>query len=446
MASAAATSVMGSVIGKLAAMLTEKYKLAKDVERGIRFLQEELRSMDAVLQMLAEKDDDQIDPRAKDWRSKDGGIAEEIRELKNLVSEQSERGKRYYDINQCLTASAQPVLLDPRAPALFQEASDLVGIDAPREEIIRLLKCEEKQHKVVSIYGIGGQGKTTLAMEVYHKITEAFDCRAFVSVSQTPDMKRLLRDILSQISKSDFDQSQMLETVEQLIRTVKECLKDKRIITTTRKKAVANKCCTGIAAQMYEAKPLSDEDSQRLFFTRLFFSGDDCHPDLRKVSDDILKKCCGLPLAIISIAGLLANRSKTVEVWSNVLTSISAAVEKDSPIDKMKRILLLSYFDLPHHLKSCLLYLSVFPEDYSIDCRQLILLWVAEGLIPGQDRESMEQLGRSYLNELINRSLVQPTKVGADGTTVKQCRVHDVILEFIVSKAVEDKLCYHMEW
>ncbi|CAD6257471.1 unnamed protein product [Miscanthus lutarioriparius] len=503
-----ATGVLGSVISKLAAMLTEKYKLAKDVERGIRFLQEELSSMDAVLQMLAEKDDDQIDPRAKDWRSKvrelsydiedcidrfmlnhsqggskanfvckamrkvktlfkDGGIAEEIRELKSLVSEQSERRKSYYDINQCLTASAQPVPLDPRAPALFQEASDLVGIDAPREEIIRLLKCEEKQHKVVSIYGIGGQGKTTLAMEVYHKITEAFDCRAFVSVSQTPDMKRLLRDILSQISKSHFDRSQMLETVEQLIRTVKECLKDKRyfiliddiwsesawdlvrsalpvndngsrIITTTRKKAVANKCCTGIVTQMYEAKPLSDEDSQRLFFTRLFFSGDDCHLDLRKVSDDILKKCCGLPLAIISIAGLLANRSKTVEVWSNVLRSIAAAVDKDSPIDKMKRILLLSYFDLPHHLKSCLLYLSVFPEDYSINCCQLILLWVAEGLIPVQDRESMEQLGRSYLNELINRSLVQPTKVGADGTTVKQGRVHDVILEFIVSKAVED--------
>jgi hypothetical protein len=127
-----------------------------------------------------------------------------------------------------------------------------------------------------------------------------------------------------------------------------------------------------------------------------------------------------------------------VEVWGNVLRSISAAADKDSPIDKMKRILLLSYFDLPYHLQSCLLYLSVFPEDYSIDCRQLILLWVAEGLIPGQDRESMEQLGRSYLNDLINRSLVQPTKVGIDGATVKQCRVHDVILEFIVSKAVED--------
>lgn len=395
MASAAA-GVMGSVIGKLGTMLTEKYKLAKDVERGIRFLQEELSTMDAVLQMLADKDDDQIDPLAKDWRSKvrelsydiedcidrfmlnhshggskanfvrkamrkvktlfeDGGIAEEIQELKSLVSEQSERGKRYYDINQCLAASAQPVLLDPRAPALFQEAMDLVGVDAPREEIIQLLKCEEQQHKVVSIYGIGGQGKTTLAMEVYHKITEVFDCRAFVSVSQTPDMKTLLRDILSQISKSNFDSSERMETDQQLIRTVRQRLMDKRyfiliddiwsvsawellrsalplnnngsrIITTTRVKAVANSCCTGIAAQMYEAKPLNDDDSQRLFFKRLFFSSDDCHPDLRKVCSDILKKCSGLPLAIISIAGLLANRSKTLEVWNNVLRDRKSVV------------------------------------------------------------------------------------------------------------------------
>ncbi|XP_066333599.1 disease resistance protein RGA5-like [Miscanthus floridulus] len=492
MISSAATGVLGSVIDKLAAMLTDKYNLARDVKEGIRSLQDELRTMEAMLLRLEDKDDDHIDPLAKDWRSKvrelsydiedcidrfvlnhshgdggstanfvhkaiqmvkrlfkDRGIAEEIRRLNRLVSEQSERGKRYYDINQCLLASSsQPVPLDPRAPALFQEARDLVGIDAPREEIISLLRCEDKEHKVVSIYGIGGQGKTTLAMEVYHKITEAaFDSRAFVSVSQTPDMKKLLRDILSQISQRHVDQPQMYfiliddiwsVSAWELVRSALPVNDNgSRIITTTRIEAVAKSCCTGIAAQMYQAKPLSHEDSQRLFFKRLFLSGDDCHPDLRKVSDDILKKCCGLPLAIISIAGLLANRSKAVEVWVNVLRSI-AAVDKDSPIDKMKRILLLSYFDLPHHLKSCLLYLSVFPEDSLIDCQQLILLWVAEGLIPGQDRENMEQLGRSYLNELINRSLVQPTKVGGHGATVKQCRVHDVILEFIVSKAVED--------
>ena len=105
---------------------------------------------------------------------KDRGIAEEIQELKSLVSEQSERANRYC-IQQCLAASPQQVRLDPRASALFQEARDLVGIDGPREEIIRLLKAVEKQHRVVSIYGTAGQGKTTLAKEVYNKFTEAFD-------------------------------------------------------------------------------------------------------------------------------------------------------------------------------------------------------------------------------------------------------------------------------
>lgn len=213
--------------------------------------------------------------------------------------------------------------------------------------------------------------------------------------------------------------------------------KRSRIIATTRSKAVAKSCSTGIDGHMYEAKPLN-EDSHKLFFSRISFSSECCPEDLRAIARDILKKCCGLPLAIISIAGLLTNRSRTLEVWQKILKSISSTFERDSPIEKMKIILLLSYIDLPQYLKSCFLYLSVFPEDYSINCRQLIWLWVAEGLIPGQNRKSMEQLGESYLNDLINRSMVQPIKTGEDGTTVKACRVHDVVLDFIVSQAMED--------
>ena len=70
MMASAATGVLGSVIGKLTAMLGEKYKLTRDAKEGICFLKEELSTMDAVLQNLANKDDDQIDPLAKDWRSK----------------------------------------------------------------------------------------------------------------------------------------------------------------------------------------------------------------------------------------------------------------------------------------------------------------------------------------------------------------------------------------
>lgn len=141
-----------------------------------------------------------------------------------------------------------------------------------------------------------------------------------------------------------------------------------RIITTTRKKEVAQSCCTSIDGHIYEAKPLSEDDSRILFFRRVFHSNEDCPQVLRVLASEILRKCGGLPLAIISIAGMLAKRSHRVEEWEGILNSVSSAVGTASQIQEMKGILLLSYFDLPCYLKSCLLYLSVFPEDYSIDC------------------------------------------------------------------------------
>ncbi|KAF8756795.1 hypothetical protein HU200_011031 [Digitaria exilis] len=270
-ANAAATTVVGSAIDKLTSLLGRNYQLAGDVQRDIRFLKQELKCTYAVLQKLEGKDDDQIDPMAKDWRSKvrelsydiedcidrfvlnnshggsnaianflrnalralnmvwkGPGIAQEIQELKRLVIEQREQGNRYYvDIRQSPADSHQQVPFDDRVHELFQEERDLVGIDGPRDEVIRLLKAEENEHKVVSIYGTAGQGKTTLAMEVLRKITQAFHCRAFVSVSQTPDVKKLLRDMLFQISKSEFNQSESWET-NQLLRTIRKHLMNKR--------------------------------------------------------------------------------------------------------------------------------------------------------------------------------------------------------------------------
>lgn len=81
----------------------------------------------------------------------------------------------------------------------------------------------------------------------------------------------------------------------------------------------------------------------------------------QQISDNILKKCGGSPLAIIAISGLLANKAQTEDEWEQVQNSIGYSVER------MMRILSLSYFDLQHDLKTCLLYLSMFPEDYVIE-------------------------------------------------------------------------------
>jgi hypothetical protein len=128
-------------------------------------------------------------------------------------------------------------------------------------------------------------------------------------------------------------------------------------------------------------KPLSDQDSRSLFFKRIFGSEDVCPPYLEEVSG-ILKKCGGLPLATITVSSLLASQPvKLKEGWHYVLNSLGSNFDVSPSLEGMRQILNLSYINLPHYLKTCMLYLGIYPEDYTIDMVDLARQWVAEGFI-----------------------------------------------------------------
>jgi disease resistance protein RPM1 len=209
-----------------------------------------------------------------------------------------------------------------------------------------------------------------------------------------------------------------------------------RIITTSRVKDVAHSCCSSFTGCVYNIKPLDMVHSRQLFHRRLLKSEEDFPSHLKDVSDEILKKCDGLPLAIIAISGLLANTENTKDEWHRVKVSIGCALERNPSVEGMMKIISLSYFDLPANLKTCLLYLSIFPEDAVIYKKGLIRSWIAEGFIYKEDRYTLYEVGKKCFNELVNRSLIEPinTLIGV----VKTCRVHDTILDFIISKSVEE--------
>jgi hypothetical protein len=112
-----------------------------------------------------------------------------------------------------------------------------------------------------------------------------------------------------------------------------------------------------------------------------------------------------LPLSIVVLAGLLANKEKSHREWSKVLGHVNWYLTRDET--QVKDVVLkLSFDNLPSKLKPCFLYLGIFPEDCEICVRQLLLLWVAEGFIQETGSRDPNDVAEDYLYELIDRSLI----------------------------------------
>jgi hypothetical protein len=115
---------------------------------------------------------------------------------------------------------------------------------------------------------------------------------------------------------------------------------------------------------------------------------------------------------------------------------MGSALANKPDAKKMTSIIALSYFDVPRHLRTCLLYLSAFLEDCEINKNCLINRWIAEGFIHEEERRTKYEIGEGYFNDLINRSMIQPVDVKYG--QAKACRVHDIILDYIKCKAAEE--------
>ncbi|XBH59693.1 hypothetical protein VPH35_114385 [Triticum aestivum] len=155
-------------------------------------------------------------------------IANDIKDVKIQVREVKERFDRYKDVIGNTNARTE---VDPRLLAMYSKVSDLVGIQKSMDELTeRLSKGDDpsgEKLKVVSVVGFGGLGKTTLAKAVYDKLRNNFDCGGFVPVGQSPDTKKVLRDILLELDRELYKASATMDE-RQLINQLQTFLVGKR--------------------------------------------------------------------------------------------------------------------------------------------------------------------------------------------------------------------------
>ncbi|XP_045085488.1 disease resistance protein RGA5-like [Aegilops tauschii subsp. strangulata] len=502
MAASATTGALYPLLGKLTQLLGEEYKKLTGVRKQASFLKDELSAMKALLDKMELMDkldspaknwrddiremsydmenciDDFIHDIEEGARAKKGfpgkmaqrlrrlikrhQIANRIQEFKGLAEEANARRKKY-NIDECINSSPKTVAVDRRMTAIYKEAASLVGIDGPREELVSLLMDSQMKLKVVSIVGFGGLGKTTLAKQVYDEVGEQFDYKAFFSVSQRPEVKSLLVGLQLKLGMKDSSHAYELQDI---IDCLREHLKHKRyfivvddlwdqqawdiiscafpdnstgsrVMVTTRLDDVAVKACQSDRACIYRMKPLKEQDSRKLFFDRVFGSENVCPSQLKEISVEILRKCGGLPLAIITIASLLASHeARLLNEWEIIKNSLGTKFVTKPTLEEMRGILNLSYMHLPVYLRPCFLYLGMYPEDREIERDDLVRQWIAEGFVCSSHRADLDDVAKSYFNELVNRSMIQPGRTSYG--EVLSCRVHDMMLDLILSKSTED--------
>ncbi|VAH40468.1 unnamed protein product [Triticum turgidum subsp. durum] len=340
------------------------------------------------------------------------------------------------------------------------------GRDRERDEVVRMLirSCgEAAPEMMVSLVGDGGIGKTTLAQMVFNdeSVRQHFDVRCWVSVSSVSNQMELATEILrsAQPSWVGSDENKMVgfqvlrSELRQFVAS-KRCLivlddvcnsKDETLLDivtpllsadSRSRILVTSRMIPHIlgSSQLYTVNPLDTDDCWSLLKEHAFpIDDENVHPDLKLIGKEIATKTNGSPLAAKLVGGLLGEtRSKAH--WRNIL-------ETGLQDGTVFSALLLSYKNLPGHLKRCFTYCSLFPEDYKFDPAHLSRLWIAEGFVHphGRAEKRMEDIAREYFDQLLSCSFFQEINIGHKTYYL----VHGLLHE--LAKYVAEEDCFRID-
>nr|XP_009803158.1 PREDICTED: putative late blight resistance protein homolog R1A-3 [Nicotiana sylvestris] len=342
------------------------------------------------------------------------------------------------------------------------EDDEVIGFDEKAEVVIkRLLGGSGGYHDViVPIVGVVGQGKSTLARKIYHDTRmshEFFSCywitvghlgkvkdiclsflKGLITTSrweQYEDMnenelEKIILGILEEESRRliVLDDVRTTDVVDFFRRIFGKDGKGHRILMTTRHVAISQYA----NSHPHYLKFLTPDESFELLKMKVF-GRRSCPDELIELGKRMAKKCRGIPILVVIIAGALRGWRSQIE-WQIFEENMVGPEMNDDDSTTMYKFLNLIYDHLTEEMKLRFLYFNIFPRGFDIPAWKLIRLWIAECLIEYNPSSSLEERAEKCLKSLVDRNLVMVIQKSSCGH-IKTCRVHDLWHDFCKEEA-----------
>ncbi|WOL18349.1 disease resistance protein RPS2-like [Canna indica] len=277
----------------------------------------------------------------------------------------------------------------------------LVGMETTLEQLKNYINDENVS--VIGILGMGRVGKSTILKTFCSELNPEERTQIYFDVGHQLNVDEMQKRIVQQF-ELEWQESVPSDERAGYIRTrlkerefllildnvwkyvdlaslgipdLMENKKSKAILSTR-----FTEVCNEMSAKIVRVQGLSFEDSWTLFKEK---AGDEAQrlmndSRIREQGEELVKKCDGLPEALINLGFAVASL-ESQEQWRFVVEELDTNPWKIHNMEKVLSSLKESYDKLDDTLQKCLLYCSLYPEGFSIEKEWIINYCIGEGLI-----------------------------------------------------------------